>query len=69
MAQRAEDMRTMAAVARSFNMSSMYARQMQEKWEKNVRISDNKMTMRLVENASTNQCITGLRRGVLLRIG
>lgn len=31
--QKADDMRGMAAVARSFNKSSMYAQQVQEKWE------------------------------------
>lgn len=144
-AQRADDMRGMAAIARSFNKASMYAQQVQDKWDaekakyvggklgqartaakagkcnelrglatsvrpydprvaddisglscssasatpavdcnapdvkaeadrlydeiQNVRISDNKMTIRLVENALVNKCITGQRRGILLRIG
>jgi ABC transport system ATP-binding/permease protein len=32
-AQKADDMRGMAAIARSFNKASMYAQQVQEKWE------------------------------------
>ncbi len=144
-ARRGDDMRGMAAIARSFNKASMYAQRVQEEWDaekvkyvggklqqaraaakagkcnelrglansvrpydprasddisgltcssasstpavdcnapdvkaeadrlydeiQNVRISDNKMAIRLVENALANKCISGQRRGILLRIG
>jgi ABC transport system ATP-binding/permease protein len=144
-AQRADDMRGMAAQARQFKKGSMYAQRVQQEWDaekgkyvagkqaqaraaakggkcnelrglsasvrpydaraadeisglacssatatpaadcnapdvkgeadrlyeeiQSVRISDNKLTIRLVENALVNKCITGAKRGILIRIG